>query len=91
MDISIELQIIKLIKPNLVLRLNSQDATIYKTHKHVYTRGQKLHLQDNFYDIKSSNLRTRHRLVVEDGAVHSLIRKRREEGKGREGRGGLQK
>lgn len=75
MDISIELQIIKLIKPSLVLRLNSQDATIYKTHIHAYTRGQTLHVQDNFHDITSSNLRTRYRLVVKDGAVHLLLRK----------------
>lgn len=80
LDISIELQIIKLIKPSLVLRLNSQDATIYKTHIHSYTWGQTLHVQDNFHDIKS-NLRKRHRLVVKDGAVHLLLRKR--EGKKR--------
>lgn len=76
MDISIELQIIKLIKPSLVLRLNSQDATIYKTHIHSYTWGQTLHVQDNFHDIKSSNLRKRHRLVVKDGAAYCSERGR---------------
>ncbi len=73
LDISIELQIIKLIKPSLVLRLNSQDATIYKTHKHTYTLGSNAPYRDNFHD---KIIRTRHRLVVKDGVVHSLLTKR---------------
>lgn len=74
LDISIELQIIKLIKPSLVLRLNSRCNYIQNTHIRIFW-VQTLHIRDNYHD---KIIRTRHRLVVNDGPVNSLLTKKGE-------------
>ncbi len=74
LDISIELQIIKLIKPSLVLRLNSRCNYIQNTHAHILGSNAPYTGQLSWHKI----IRTRHRLVVNDGPVNSLLTKKGE-------------